>query len=290
MAAAPRIVTRREWGATTSIPGGRNIAPSSRRFFVAHWPVMSSRDERQWCRDIERLHFNQWRMGPGYNFLVGQSGAIYEGCGRDVRGIHSPPRNSDGFGVCFLQPSTAAGAPTAPLSPAMRSAGRALWLWLNSVCGRTLSQWWHGRDFATACPGPNVRDWVAGGMQADAGPAPPVTTPEENMIASALAPSGSFHTFVATPEAVFVTWDNPTTRKWVGAGGGYMAGLQRFAPAPTGHRIVAISATVARGILHVFVRTANGASWVTWQGANLTWQGGGGGWHARLVHFGAPPR
>jgi hypothetical protein len=178
MAAQPRIVSRREWGAATTIPGGRGVAPSSRRFFVVHWPVMSSRDERQWCRDIERMHRGQgWAAAPGYNYLVGMSGTIFEGCGRDVRGIHSPPRNTDGWGVCVLQPSTAGGSPTAPISQAAKNSTRALYDWLCTVAGRALNRSWHGADFATACPGPDLTAWVRGGMHATGGAAPAPTPP-----------------------------------------------------------------------------------------------------------------
>ena len=83
MASQPRIVSRREWGAATSIPGGRSVSPSQRRFYVVHYPVMSAREEKQWCRDVEAMHRRQgWDAAPGYNYLIGQSGTIYEGYGR----------------------------------------------------------------------------------------------------------------------------------------------------------------------------------------------------------------
>ena len=92
------IVTRAQWGAAFTIPGGRHVAPSQRFWFVVHWPGSAvSADERAVVRAIERHHRQGqgWQAAPGYNFLVGRSGTIYEGCGRDVRGIHSPPRNTD---------------------------------------------------------------------------------------------------------------------------------------------------------------------------------------------------
>jgi len=187
------VVTRAQWGAVTRIPGGRGVAPSARRFFVAHWPVMTSRDERQWCRDIERIHATQgWAVAPGYNFIVGQSGSVYEGCGRDVRGIHSPPRNVDGWGVCILQPSTPQGLPTAPVSAEARTAARALYEELCQVANRRLAQSWHGQDWATACPGPDLTRWVRDGMPADLLTPP---TPEENAMATTAVDSSS-HRFV----------------------------------------------------------------------------------------------
>ena len=78
---------------------------------------MGARDERQWMRDIEGMHIGQgWGM-IGYSYGVGQSGTIYEGCGLTTRPIHSPPRNSDAWGVVHLQPSTGSGTDAA-CSPA----------------------------------------------------------------------------------------------------------------------------------------------------------------------------
>jgi hypothetical protein len=166
------IVTRAQWGAQFSIPGGRHVAPASRRWFVVHWPGSAvGSDERQIVRNIERSHRvgQGWQAAPGYNFLVGRSGTIYEGCGRDVRGIHSPPRNTDGWGVCVMI-SVGENPPQAALN-----ATRALYNWLNGVSGRTLSMAGHNTHFATACPGPNLSQWVRNGMPATggAGPAPP---------------------------------------------------------------------------------------------------------------------
>jgi peptidoglycan hydrolase-like protein with peptidoglycan-binding domain len=137
---------------------------------------MPARDERQWMRDIERIHLNQGWFGIGYNYGVGMSGTIYEGCGRDVRGVHSPPRNTDGWGVVFLQSSNAQGGNRGPLTPQAQTAARALYDWLGGVAGRRLEMWWHGRDFATMCPGPDVQAWVQAGMPAGgAGPVQPPT-------------------------------------------------------------------------------------------------------------------
>jgi hypothetical protein len=145
------IVSRAQWGAAFTIPGGRHVAPSQRRWFVVHWPGSAvGGDERAVVRAIERHHRQAqgWQAAPGYNFLVGRSGTIYEGCGRDVRGIHSPPRNIDGWGVCVLI-SVGENPPQAALN-----ATRALYNWLNGVAGRTLGMTWHGQHWATVCAGP----------------------------------------------------------------------------------------------------------------------------------------
>jgi len=118
-------------------------------------------------RAIEASHRNGqgWQAAPGYNFLVGRSGTIYEGCGRDVRGIHSPPRNTDGWGVCVL----IAVGETPP--QAALNATRALYEHLCGVAGRRLGMAGHNTHFATACPGPALTTWVRNGM-AGAAPAP----------------------------------------------------------------------------------------------------------------------
>ena len=298
MSPQPRIVSRREWGAATTIPGGRFVSPSARRFFVVHWPVMGTRDERQWCRDIERMHRGQgWAAAPGYNFLVGMSGTIYEGAGRDVRGIHSPPHNTDGWGCCVLQPSTGAGVPTAPISPAAKTATRALYDWLCSVSGRSLNQWWHGRDFATACPGNDLRAWVAGGMQTGApAPAPeqPPATEEVEMITSAVADNGSLHVFSVGPQrrTIWYTWQRANQNAWNGGQQGQrVAGLQRFAEVAGGRTIRGLTAEVSRaGALHLFVTLDDGSTVYTWQSKGATaWNGASQNRIANLIAFAPAP-
>jgi predicted chitinase len=117
-------------------------------------------------------------------------------------------------------------------------------------------------------------------------PAPPSPS-DENLIASAVA-GGVLHEFVATPDAVFVTWQ--AGGKWSGAGrgGGYPAGVRHFCAAPKGHKLTAIAAVAAYGLFYVFARTEDGASWITWQ-ARGKWSGEGGGWMAGLSHFAARP-
>ena len=162
------IVTRAQWGSQFSNTA-RNAPLSGRRFWVSHWPGSSGRvaDEVATVRAIERQHANQgWSARPGYNFLIGMSGTIYEGCGRDREGVHCPGRNVDGFGVCFLQ------GMAEPFTAAAQQAGRALYDQLNRDTGRTLTQGWHGLYFATGCPGADVQRWTAAGMVAPGTPAP----------------------------------------------------------------------------------------------------------------------
>ena len=176
------IVTREQWGAKYGRSSNR-VALSSRRYFVAHYPAAAGAvtNEVATVRSIEQQHANQgWSARPGYNFLIGMSGTIYEGCGRDVQGVHCPGRNTDGIGVCFLQGGHAPKMGVQAFSDAAKAAGRALWLELNGAAGRTLTQGWHGKYYATACAGPDVINWVKAGMPASGAapaPKPPTTTP-----------------------------------------------------------------------------------------------------------------
>lgn len=282
MAAQPPIVSRSGWGARTSIPGGRGVAPSSRRFFVVHYPVMGTRDERQWCRDVEAMHRNQgWGVAPGYNYLVGMSGTIFEGCGRDVRGIHSPPHNTDGWGCCVLQPSTGSGTPTAPLSDAAKTSTLALYNWLGSVAGRTLNKWYHGKDYATACPGPDLRAWVNAGMPAKGGTAPSPETPptpqEVEMICTGTADDGTLHVFAAGPgrQAVWLTFQKPNQNSWNGGQAGKQtASFIRFADVPKGRTIRGLACSLSTaGAFHLFVTLDDASTLYSWQRKGETsWQ------------------
>lgn len=276
MATAPTIRSRAAWGAATAIGSGRYVSPSARRYFVVHWPVLSDQDEATMVRTIERLHHQQgWAAAPGYNFLVGnRTGTIFEGAGRDVRGIHTPPHNTDGWGCCVLQPMNA------PLSDEAKRSTRQLYDWLCTVAGRQLQMWWHGRDYATECPGPNLRAWVQSGMQIGAGPAPPPPTPakpqvvEGNMNASAVAANGTLHMWSVGPQrkAIWLTTQRKGQTAWGGGETGKrVAGLVRWAIAPEGRTFVGISAARSdSGVLNFFATLDDGSVMDRWQRPNET--------------------
>jgi peptidoglycan hydrolase-like protein with peptidoglycan-binding domain len=166
------IISRAAWGAGGST-AGRGVALSQRRWFVAHWPGGAvAANESQVVRNIDSFHRqNQGWAIIGYNYLIGRSGAIFEGAGLNIRGIHSPPRNIDGWGVCFLI------APGEALPQPMRNSARALYDWLNRQAGRTLGRAGHSTHFATACPGPAVMAWINAGMPSTGGQPPPQPPP-----------------------------------------------------------------------------------------------------------------
>jgi hypothetical protein len=277
MAPQPRITPRSAWRPARAVPGGRDVAPSARRWFVVHYPVMGDRPNHQWARDIERIHLNQrppWAI-IGYNYLVSnRDGEIIEGAGRDVRGIHSPPRNTDGWGVCVLLPTTAQGVATAPLSQAARNSTRALYEWLCTVAGRRLGMAGHNTHHATSCPGPDLSAWVRAGMPATGGgaaPAPqPPSPPEEvELIATETAQNGNFHVWMVGParRTIWLTHQASGSNAWWGGQAGRgPAGFRRFADAPQGRTIRGISAKRSPGgALHLFVALDDGRTLYTWQ-------------------------
>jgi hypothetical protein len=151
----------------------------SRRFFVVHWPgATSPADPAAQLRSIERFHVqtNRWAVS-GYNFAVSRDGRIFEGCGESVRGIHSPPRNVDGFGVCVL-----INVGERPPAAALNST-RALYDHLCRRTGRELNRSWHAADQATACPGPDLIGWVRDGMRGSGGGIPPAPPPPRPNVA-----------------------------------------------------------------------------------------------------------
>jgi hypothetical protein len=259
------IVSRAQWGAAFTIPGGRHVAPSERRWFVVHWPGSAvGADERALVRAIERQHRqNQgWQAAPGYNFLVGRSGTIYEGCGRDVRGIHSPPRNIDGWGVCVLI-SVGESPPQAALN-----GTRALYNWLSGVAGRTLGMSWHGQHWATACAGPNLNAWVQAGMPAGT-PAPPPR--KEEIVQAAQYSDG--RQIVAVRGAsgdVFVLEQSHFGSTWT------MTGRPAGGPVPL-PKPVSVVLQVVQDSANLYIQAAdppavdNGDVFTSWKLADGTW-------------------
>lgn len=240
------IVTRAQWGAAFTIPGGRFVAPSQRFWFVVHWPGSAvGADERAVVRAIERQHRQGqgWQAAPGYNFLVGRSGTIYEGCGRDVRGIHSPPRNIDGWGVCVL-----ISVGEAPPQPAL-NATRALYNWLSGAAGRTLGMSWHGQHWATACAGPNLNAWVQQGMPAGP-PAPAPLLEEGNMQASQYSDGRQIVAVIGASGDVFVLEQEQFASGWT------MTGRPAGGPVPL-PKPVSVVLQVVQDSPNLYIQPAN---------------------------------
>ncbi|MER5482622.1 peptidoglycan-binding protein [Streptomyces sp. NPDC002812] len=157
-----QIISRAQWGAK-AWNGTPNAVPLAKRteFFVHHdgdAPIV--RTGYAIMRAIEATHLNQGWAGVGYNFVVDQSGAVYEGRGWGLQGAHCPDHNISGIGV-----QIAIGGGQTPSAAAL-AACRALYEEACKRTGRTLAKRGHRDGFATECPGTKLYAWVKAGMPA----------------------------------------------------------------------------------------------------------------------------
>lgn len=160
----PEIISRQTWGATPWRSSLYSVAMSERAWFLVHYHGGPPRNDRgnANAKEIEAIHLNNGWAGVGYNFIVGQDGAIREGRGWNIVGAHCPGHNRDGIGVYV-----AVGGDQKPTPEALASVR---WLY-DEACrkaGHTLVKSYHGYDYPTSCPGSNLRAWVIAGMGAKA--------------------------------------------------------------------------------------------------------------------------
>ena len=99
--------TRREWGASQSDPPGIAISPVSEiivhHSFRPHIPESASvRDEKNAMQAMDRFHVNvkEWD-DIGYNWVIFNSGRVYEARGWGRSGAHTAGRNQHSVGICF---------------------------------------------------------------------------------------------------------------------------------------------------------------------------------------------
>lgn len=156
-----RIISRAEWGAKPWRSGVYSVPASERDWFVVHYHGGEPRYDRgdANAREIESIHLNNGWSGVGYNFIVGQDGAIREGRGWNLVGAHCPGKNRSGIGVYV-----AIGGSQKPSKAALESV-RALYAEASRRSGKNLIKSYHGYDYPTACPGSTLRAWVQGGMK-----------------------------------------------------------------------------------------------------------------------------
>lgn len=154
------IISRNAWGARAWRGTPYSVSPSARTHFLVHYhggePRHSSGDAN--AKEIESIHLNNGWSGVGYNFIVGQDGAVREGRGWNLVGAHCPGHNTNGIGVYV-----AVGGNQRPSDAALRTV-RALYDEACKRSGRTLVKSWHGANYPTACPGPHLIAWVKQGM------------------------------------------------------------------------------------------------------------------------------
>ena len=107
---------------------------------------------------FERHHLSKGWDGIGYNWLVDETGTIFEGRGWEARGAATKGWNSKSISVCytgwgFKQPhANALESIKALVGKAEEHFGRDMWVST------------HRRKSTTTCPGDWLGAWVEGGM------------------------------------------------------------------------------------------------------------------------------
>lgn len=164
-----RIVTREQWGARPWTSEPATVPWAKRTEVLIHYhggPPPVSRGAEV-ARDVDDIHHANGWSGVGYNWLVDQDGAVYEGRGWDLAGAHCPGHNTSGIGVYV-----AVGGDQKPTDAAL-AAARDLYDEACRRAGRALRQTWHGANYPTECPGPALIAWVKAGMSRPGNPPPP---------------------------------------------------------------------------------------------------------------------
>ena len=109
---------------------------------------------------FERHHLSKGWDGIGYNWLVDETGTIFEGRGWEARGAATKGWNSKSISVCY----TGYGFKR-PHGNALESI-KALVAEAESHFKRGMWVSTHRRKGSTTCPGDWLGDWVEGGMAA----------------------------------------------------------------------------------------------------------------------------
>ena len=113
---------------------------------------------------FERHHLAKGWDGIGYNWLVDESGTIFEGRGWDARAAATKGLNSRSISVCYTGngfrrvPENALASITTVIAEAEAHFGKPLWVST------------HRRKGSTTCPGDVLGDWVEGGMETPSNP------------------------------------------------------------------------------------------------------------------------
>jgi N-acetylmuramoyl-L-alanine amidase len=147
-------VSRAQWGARP--PKSTKPIATSEALFVHHTVTGTGPDEAAIVRQVQAFHMDtrKWQ-DIAYSWLVGQSGAIYEGRGWGIAGGHTEGWNSKSHAVCFIG-NTDNDVPT----PQALAAIEAVWAeHARRYATNTLRT--HRAVNQTGCPGAQLTAWVA---------------------------------------------------------------------------------------------------------------------------------
>ena len=169
----PNMILRSEWGAQAPNHAAVNENgfyslenPAGWRWYqealteichtvVFHHSVSYESDDLTTLLDIQQTHREERGWADiGYHYIIGKSGAVYEGRDIHVRGAHVEEYNTGSVGVCLLGDFM-----TEYPNDAQIGASIALVLWLAQQL--QLSHLASHRDFAmTFCPGDTLLPYL----------------------------------------------------------------------------------------------------------------------------------
>lgn len=155
IAHAPRIISRREWGARHSKEPLDSLAENPPLYVIIHHSTGASCYDERTCKSrvksFQNYHMdnNHWD-DIGYNFLVGEDGNVYEGRGWGKCGAHAPRYNSKSIGICVIGTFVS----TLPNDAAL-DAIKDLIVWgaANGYITNNYKLLGHRQVRATQCPG-----------------------------------------------------------------------------------------------------------------------------------------
>ena len=155
-------VSRSGWGAAPPVGGKFDTLRKGRvqGVVVHHSGVEDGPRGSSAVKAFERHHLGLGWDGIGYNWLVDETGTIFEGRGWGSRGAGTKGWNSRSISVCY----TGYGyqRPHANVLESIQGLVHAA----EEHFGRGLWVSTHRRKGSTTCPGDWLGDWVEGGMDA----------------------------------------------------------------------------------------------------------------------------
>jgi hypothetical protein len=156
-------ISRQQWGATPP-PGGKGFNRIKHRrvkgVVVHHSGVENGPTGTTAVHAFERHHLAKGWDGIAYNWLVDETGTIYEGRGWEARGAATKRWNAKSISVCFTGHGDV--EPREQVLESFQTLIREAQTRFNG----TLWVSTHRRKGATTCPGHWLSGWVEGGMAA----------------------------------------------------------------------------------------------------------------------------
>ena len=164
-----KYISRFQWGATPP-PGGEFDRINRSRVqgvVIHHSGVEGGSKGTGAVKAFERHHLSKGWDGIAYNWLVDETGTVYEGRGWMSRGGATKGWNSRSMSVCYT--GWGYNEPHANVLESLQTVVGEAERWF----GKGLWVETHRRKGSTTCPGDWLGNWVEGGMTATKEPSMP---------------------------------------------------------------------------------------------------------------------